>query len=370
MTEGDRTQPTTCTEEDATLFAAGLSFKTAPVELRERLAVPPGDRAQAGQRLKSVGGLSEVVLLWTCNRVEIYGVAPEVNGNVEAMFQGLTPCPEGWESKLYCHTDEDAIRHLFEVAGGLDSMVLGETEIAGQVKNAYETAREAKLTGKMLNRLFQKALQTSKEIRNRTGIGSGATSVGSVAVARVKEIFGPRLPDQTVMVIGAGKMAEICIRHLDKLGAKSLVVANRSLDRARELATQFDGKAVHFDACFDAMADADIVVSSTGCPFTLIDEEHVDAVMKKRQGRELVIIDIAVPRDVAPGVRNIQGVHLFDIDDLESTVRQTLSHREEDLEMCERIIDRKVEGMSRKLSGRPPAAFAVTNRNHGGRHIE
>jgi glutamyl-tRNA reductase len=370
MTEVGRQHATAREAEGATIFAAGLSFKTAPVELRERLAVPPSDQAAMGQRLKSVGELSEVVLLWTCNRVEIYGVAPEVNGNVEAMFRRLTARPDGLASKLYCYENTHAIRHLFEVAGGLDSMVLGETEITGQVKTAYETAREAKLTGKVLNRLFQKALQTSKEIRTRTGIGSGATSVGSVAVTHVNEIFGPRLPEQTIMVIGAGKMAETCIRHLDKRGAKSLIVANRSLDRARELATQFGGKAVHFDACFDAMADADIVVSSTGCPYTLIEKEHIAAVMERRGGRDLVIIDIAVPRDVAPAVGDIEGVHLFDIDDLENTVRQTLSHREEDLELCGHIIDRKVEGMSRKLSEPQTVSFTATNHGKGGYPIE
>jgi glutamyl-tRNA reductase len=360
----------TCTANGGSLFAAGLSFKTAPVALRERLAVAPADRAKVGRQLKSTGGLSEVVLLWTCNRVEIYGVSAEVNGNVESMFRSLTSRPEGLGSKLYCHRDEAAIRHLFEVAGGLDSMVLGETEITGQVKAAYEIARESKLTGKVLNRLFQKALQAAKEIRTRTGIGRGATSVGSVAVSRIQEVFGARMPDQNVMVIGAGKMAETCIRHLDKRGAKSLIVANRSLDRARELATEFGGKAIHFDRFLDAMADADIVVSSTGCPYTLIHREQVDAVMERRGGRALVIIDIAVPRDVAPEVKAIDGVHLFDIDDLESTVRQTLSHREEDLELCERIIDRKVAGMSRTLNEHHTVPLTVTNRREGGCPIE
>ena len=338
------------------LFAAGLSFKTAPVELRERLAVAPADQAQVGQRLRSLGGLSEVVLLWTCNRVEIYGVASQLNGNIESMFGSLASHSEGLGSKLYCHSGEQAVRHLFQVASGLDSMVLGETEITGQVKCAYETAREARLTGKVLNRLFQKALQTAKEVRTRTGIGRGATSVGSVAVAHVQEIFGPRLPDQTIMVIGAGKMAEACIRHLSKRGARSLIVANRSLDHARELASQYGGRAIHFDRCFDAMEHADIVVSSTGCPYTLIHRDQVDAVLKRRGGRPLVIIDIAVPRDVDPEVGRIDGVHLFDIDDLESTVRQTLRHRTQDLELCGSIIERKVAGMTRQLMGPPGAA--------------
>jgi glutamyl-tRNA reductase len=335
--------------DGALLFAAGLSFKTAPIELREQLAVAPSDQEGMVQRLKLVGGLSEIVLLWTCNRVEIYGVAPQVNGNIEAMFRCLTPESDGLGSKLYCHQGPEAARHLFRVASGLDSMVLGETDVIGQVKNAYETARSASLTGRVLNKVFQKALQTAKEIRTRTRIGQGATSVGSVAVMHAQGLFGPQLADQTIMIIGAGKMAETCVRHFAKKGAKTIIVANRSWPRAEQLADQFGGRAVHFERYLEAMADADIVVSSTGCPVTIIDPPDVELAMRERPDRPLFMIDIAVPRDINPEVGKMDNVHLYDIDDLESTVRDNTQHREQDLELCASIIGRKVSYLAPHL---------------------
>src|SRR5205814_6277458 len=192
------------------IFVAGLSYKTATVEVREQVAVSPSKLWCAGCRLKIAAGLSEVVLLSTCNRVEIYGVAPKITGNIRNIFAQLAPSGLDLEAHTYFHEGAEAVAHLFSVTSGLDSMVLGETEITGQVKQAYEAARGARLTGSVTNRLFQKAFQTAKEIRTRTSIGRGATSVGSIAVELAEKIFGPQLTEKTIMIIGAGKMGEAC----------------------------------------------------------------------------------------------------------------------------------------------------------------
>ena len=229
------------------IFVAGLSYKTAPVELREQLAVHASQLQCTGCRLKVSGNLSEAVLVSTCNRVEVYGVTPKVNGNVHRLFNQLMDGAADPSPYLYIKEGAEAVKHLFSVAGGLDSMVLGETEITGQVKQAYQAAQGAKLTGRVLNRVFQTALSTAKEIRTQTGIGRGATSVGSVAVELAERIFDRDLSEKTMMIVGAGKMGEACVRHLAKKAARAVLVANRSFDRAVSLAAEFNGQAVRFD---------------------------------------------------------------------------------------------------------------------------
>lgn len=320
------------------LFVVGLSYKTAPVAVRERIAVTQGRLRCSSCRLQIAGGLSEVVLLSTCNRVEIYGVTSRLQSRLHELFNLITDADIDLRPHLYLHEGDEAVRHLFSVAGGLDSMVLGETEITGQVKQAYQTAQEAKLTGKVLNRLFQTALQTAKEIRTRTQIGRGATSVGSVAVELAEKIFAARLARHSVMIIGAGKMGEACLRHLTKKGAASVMVSNRSHDRARELAAEFGGRAIRFDDCVAAMTDADIVISSTGAPQTILRRCDVEAVMEARRQRPLFLIDIAVPRDIDPDVQSIGNVYLYNIDHLEAIVRENVRQREQELTQCEAIL--------------------------------
>lgn len=332
------------------VFVAGLSYKTAPVELREQLAVSPSTLRCSGCRLKIGGGLEEVVLLSTCNRVEIYGVASKVNGNVHGLFRHLSPAGHDFSPYLYIHEGEAAVRHLFSVAGGLDSMVLGETEITGQLKHAYQTAHETKLTGRILNRAFQTALQTAKEIRTTTQIGRGATSIGSVAVELAGKIFGGDLSDKSVMIIGAGKMGEACVRHLAKKGARSVLVSNRSFERAEGLAAEIGGRAIRFDGCLEAMTGADIVVSSTGCPQTILHAEQIDRVMSARRNRPLFMIDIAVPRDIDPDVQHLDNVYLYNIDHLETLVRENLRHREAELARCHDIIEHRTLALMSKLT--------------------
>ena len=334
------------------LFVAGISYKTAPVEVREKLSVTPSRLRCCGCRLKVAGDLSEVVLLSTCNRVEIYGLAPRVDGRVAALFELLAGTELDLGSHLYVHTEEAAIRHLLSVASGLDSMVLGETEITGQVKQAYQTAHELKLTGRILNRAFQTALQVAKEIRTHTSIGRGATSVGSVAVELAEKIFGAELPGKTVMIIGAGKMGETCVRHFAKKGLKSVLVSNRSFERAQELAGEFGGRAIRFDDCLRAMAETDIVVSSTGCPRTILDRHDLEPVMRTRRRRPLVLIDIAVPRDIEAHVQFLENVYLHNIDDLEVIVRENVRLREQELGQCEAIIAQRAGALLAKLTRR------------------
>lgn len=335
------------------LFVAGLSYKTAPVAVREQLAVAPSKTGCRGCQLRVVGGLAEVVLLSTCNRVEIYGVAPTVNGNIHSLFQLLSQFPCDVREHLYVREGAGALDHLFTVSAGLDSMVLGETEITGQVKQAYENALAARLTGPVLNRVFQKALQTAKEIRTRTGVGRGATSVGSVAVGLAEKIFRDDLSQKSVMIIGAGKMGEACLRHLAKRGAKSILVSNRSYDRAVALAGEFQGHAVRFDDCLPAMEQVDIVVSSTGCPQTILHKADLARLMTARRRRPLFLIDIAVPRDIDPDVQQLENVYLYNIDDLEAIVSQNLKLRAHDLADCRTIIHRRIAALDARLGLTP-----------------
>jgi glutamyl-tRNA reductase len=356
------------TNRDTKVFVAGLSYKAAPVEIRERLAVRRSQLPCCTCRLKLHGNLSEVVLLSTCNRVEIYGVTPEVNGNVHGLFRQLAGNDFDFSPYLYVKEGDEAVSHLFSVAGGLDSMVLGETEITSQVKHAYLTAQEAKLTGKILNRVFQAALQTAKEIRTRTAIGRGATSVGSVAVELAERIFDRDLSEKVVMIIGAGKMGEACVRHLAKRGARTVLVSNRSFDRAQNLATEFGGRAVHFDECRQALASADIVVSSTGSPHIILHRDDVAAILSERRGRPLFLVDIAVPRDIAPTVQQLPNVFLYDIDDLENIVRENTRCREQELARCQSIIAERTAAVMIKIKPIPEKIYKTEVRSF--HHVE
>jgi glutamyl-tRNA reductase len=338
------------------MFVAGISFKTAPVALREQLAVTPSRLIETATRLKLQGGLSELVLVSTCNRVELYGVADSSEG-LAALLASLARTGMDISPYVYIHTEETAARYLFAVASGLDSMVLGETEITGQIKTAYETARAAHLTGRILNAAFQRAFQVVKAIRTQTQIGRGATSVGSVAVQLAEKIFGGDFHDKTIMIIGAGKMGEACIRHLVKKGIRSIIVANRTLEHAQELARQVGGRAVNYmDDGLAAMQEADIVVSSTGCPQTILDREDVEAVMRQRPNRPLFLIDIAVPRDIAADVQEVEKVYLYNMDHLEHLMRENVKLREQEVARCRDIIEEHTEALMAKLNTVPPAA--------------
>jgi glutamyl-tRNA reductase len=341
-----------------TLFVAGLSYKTAPVQVREKLAVQASRLRCYGCRLKLSGGLSELVLLSTCNRVELYGVAAGPWVNATRLFEQIAGDGVDVAPYLYFKKGVEAIEHLFSVASGLDSMVIGETEITGQVKQSYQAAQEAKLTGRVTNRLFQTALQAAKEIRTQTAIGRGATSVGSVAVELAERIFDQDLSEKTVMIIGAGKMGEACVRHLAKKAAHSILVTNRSFERAVGLAADFGGEPVPFEKHLEAIIRADIVVSSTGCPQTILHRAELESVMPARRNRPLFLIDIAVPRDIDADVQDLPNVYLYNVDHLESIVRENVRLREQELVECRQIISQRANALLARFQPSPRENFA------------
>ena len=333
-------------------FVAGLSYKTAAVDVREKVAVPPARVRCCACRLKIAGGLREVVLVSTCNRVEIYAAtdAPWPNGS--ELFRLLSKDGTDVSDHLYVKEGVSAIEHLFSVASGLDSMVLGETEIIGQIKQAYLAAQDSKLTGRVTNRVFQTAFQVAKEIRTGTSIGRGATSVGSVAVELAERIFDRDFSSKTVMIVGAGKMGEACVRHLAKKGAKDVLVVNRSLSKAAVIASEIGGTPLPFEQLFVAMERADIVVSSTGARRTILHREQVTAVMRNRGGRPLFLVDIAVPRDIDAAVQDVADVYLYNIDHLQAIVQENVKHREEELGRCGEIIAGRAGEVWQRFAGR------------------
>src|SRR3954451_9076513 len=328
------------------LFAAGVSHKTAPVELREQLAVKQSAIVDLAFVLKCFGHLDEIVLLSTCNRIEIYGTTRHATGHIKSLLQLLCAEQRDSDPHIYLYEDAAAVRHLLRVAAGLDSMVLGETEITGQIKNAYEIARNAGLTGRVLNRLFQSAFQTTKEIRTRTGIGRGTVSIKSTAV----ELIGKTdLSQQSIMVLGAGEMAENCVRLLMKKGAQSLFISNRSFDRALDLATRCGGEAVCFGYCLFEMRDVDVVIAATSSAETLLGRDDVENLMKARRNRPLLLIDLSVPRNIDPAVGGLENVALYNIDDLELVAREGVQARERELTACRHIIETHVAALTEKL---------------------
>jgi glutamyl-tRNA reductase len=330
------------------LFAVGLSHKTAPVELREQLAVDQAELANRARKLKSHGELDEMVLLSTCNRVELYATTQRSSSDIKPLFQFLSSEARELDAYIYLHEDVDAVRHLFRVTAGLDSMVLGETEITGQIKNAYEIARRAGHTRRVLNRLFQKAFQATKEIRTRTDIGRGAVSIKSVAVELVEKTLGD-VSRQSIMVIGAGQMAECCARLLAEKGAGSILISNRSFDRAFDLAIRCAGEAVCFGDCLFGMRDVDVVIMATSSPESLLTRADAENLMRSRRQRRLLLIDLSVPRNIDPAVRRLDNVSLYNIDDLETIAQQGVEARQQELAACYQIIEAHVAAVTEKL---------------------
>jgi glutamyl-tRNA reductase len=342
------------------LFAAGVSHKTAPVEVREQLAVNQSAIVDLAFLLKCFGHLDEIVLLSTCNRIEIYGTARHTTRHIKSLLQLLCAEPGDFDPYIYLYEDADAVRHLLRVVAGLDSMVLGETEITGQIKNAYEIAREAGLTGRVLNRLFQKAFQATKEIRTRTGIGRGTVSIKSTAV----ELIGKTdLSQQSIMVLGAGAMAEHCVRLLVKKGAKSIFISNRSFDRALDLAARCGGEAVCFGYCLFEMREVDVVITATSSAETLLGRDDVENLMKSRHNRPLLLVDLSVPRNIEPAVRQLENVALYNIDDLESLARRGVRARERELAACHQIIETHAAALIEKLNAEDKRLLAERRNN-------
>jgi glutamyl-tRNA reductase len=331
------------------IFAAGISHKTAPVELRERLAVQCSEVVELASAVKLLGQLDEIVLISTCNRVEVYGTTRQTDSNIKSLLQLLCSEPRDLEPHIYLYEDDDAVRHLFRVTAGLDSMVLGETEITGQIKNAYEVARVAGLTGRVLNRLFQKAFQATKEIRTRTTIGRGTVSIKSTAVELIEKAFSDDLANKSVMVIGAGQIAECCVRLLAKKGARSILVSNRSFDRAFDLTMRCGGQAICYGDCLFGMRDVDAAITATTSMQPLLTRDDAENLMRARRDRPLFLIDFSVPRNIDPAVGGLDNVSLYNIDDLEALARAGVQNRERELAACHQIIEAHVQALVEKL---------------------
>jgi glutamyl-tRNA reductase len=326
------------------LVVIGLSHHSSPITVRERFAFPDTTIPDTLEKLRQTGIVTESVILSTCNRVEIYA-ATELPARQAALQlrQFLIEhhsYQEPIETEIYFYSEPESLEHLFKVACGLDSMVVGETEILGQLKKAYETALQHKQTGRHLNKAFQKAFNVAKHIRTETNIQRGSVSVGSVAVELAQKIFSS-LDQHPVMIIGAGETSEKTARALLSRGAHSIIVSNRSHDRAVALAKELEGHAVHFEDWAAEFPAIDIVISSTAAPHYILDRAKLEPLMKLRRNRPLLLIDIAVPRDIDPSVNFLENVYLYNIDDLQAIADDYLRQRKEEIARCAAIIRQK-----------------------------
>jgi glutamyl-tRNA reductase len=324
----------------------GLSHHTSPVELRERFAFAGAKIPDALKSLRASGIVDEAVILSTCNRVEIYAATPlepvKAFAELKQFLKTAHAFEEPFDDKIYALAEPQSLHHLFKVASGLDSMVLGETEILGQLKDAYALAHQHKHTGARLNRAFQRAFNVAKHIRTETSIQRGSVSVASVAVELAEKIFSS-LSEREVLVIGAGEMSEKTARALLSRGARSIIVASRSHERAQILAKEFGGRAVQFDDWTGEFEKIDIAISSTSAPHHILDRAKLEPLMKARKHRPLLLIDIAVPRDIDPAVNFLENVYLYNIDDLQAIAADYLKQRKEEIVRCEAIIAEKVK---------------------------
>lgn len=310
----------------------GLSHHTAPIDIRERLSVAEHSLPTALNALLEYPGIHEAVILSTCNRVELYAIVD--SATVSQAYDILTDhlanyhhlARHDFASHLYVKSGNDAALHLMRVASGLDSLVLGEMQILGQVRQAMRVAQETESIGTILTSLFQQAITVSRRVQNETGIGRGAFSIGHAAVDLASHIFAD-LSQATVLVLGAGKMSELTVRHLLSSGVKFLIVANRTFDRAERMANLFGGRAIHYDAFPEALQTADIVIASTAAPHTILRKDLLQPIVRRRRGKPLFLIDIAVPRDIDADVEELENVFLYNIDDLQSVVEEEANQR-------------------------------------------
>jgi glutamyl-tRNA reductase len=326
-----------------TLSLIGINHKTAPIELRERIAISREELPETTRALAAMPGVSECMIVSTCNRVELIATVESPDTDLAGFLHrqfGLDPLLLA--PHIYRRYDQDAVRHLFRVAASLDSMVVGEPQILGQVKEAYGVARTAGVIGSQLEHLLQSTFAAAKRVRSETEIGSNSVSIASVAVELARKIFGS-LNGRTVFLVGAGKMSELAARHLVQQGAGAILVTNRTQERARQLAEPFNGRVIPFEKLYDAASEADIVISSTGAPHPIFRREHGQAFMHRRRNRPMFFIDIAVPRDVEAAVNQIEGIFVYDIDDLQQVAAAHLEERGRQAGDAETLIAAEVE---------------------------
>jgi glutamyl-tRNA reductase len=325
------------------LFALGISHKSAPLAIRERIVFPSERMGRALGRLAAVPGVSEAAILSTCNRTELYYEGEQSDSEpIITWLQAYHGLSQGeLEPYLYQHLDQSAVRHVLRVATGLDSMVLGEPQILGQIKNAYQEARRAGTLGILLSRLFQHTFAVAKQVRTDTAIGTSPISVAFATVRLAQQIFGD-LSQQTALLIGAGETIELAARHLHHKGLRRMIIANRSVERAHALAAEFSGFGVALAQMPTHIAQADIVISSTASPTPLLDKDSVARAIKQRKHRLVFMVDLAVPRDIDPEVGTLEDVYLYTIDDLQAVIQNNLRSREEAAMEAEEIIELEV----------------------------
>ena len=349
------------------LVVIGLSYRTAPVEIRDGVAVLPQALDAVLQYFSSVPEIVECAVLSTCNRSEVYCVATDIHAARTAVIAGWSEQSGLDADALGQHTvvyrDAEAVRHLFGVACGLDSMVMGEPQIAGQVKEAGAAALSMGTSKTVLNRLFRTATEVSKRARTETEIATGAVSVSFAAVELAKKIFG-NLEGHTALVLGAGEMSELTARHLTDNGVKSLLVTSRTLARAQNLAMRVGGRAISWDEGIGSLHGADVVISSTSAEAYVLERHHIAAAMQKRNNRSMFLIDIAMPRDIDPVVGDLYNVFLYDLDDLESVVGANLEKRKIEADKVNTIIEEEVENFSAWINSLSVVPAIVALRGH------
>lgn len=328
-----------------TILLIGLNHKTAPVEIRESLAFSKNEATDALEALKEHPAIEEVLLFSTCNRVEILMAVENKQNSIEAVkkfiaeFKNITA--GRFEDVLYIHENDEAVRHIFRVASSLDSMMVGEPQILGQIKEAYLLATFKKTSGVILNRLLHRTFFVAKRVRTETGIGDHAVSISYAAIELGRKIFGT-LEKKKVLLIGAGEMAELAVEHLIRNRIGDIFIANRTFERGVELAKRFNGKAVRFEEIEDCFTLVDIIISSTGSPDFIVRRDQVKGLMRNRRNRPLFFIDIAVPRDIDPKINRLNNTYVYDIDDLKGVVEENIEDRTKEAAKGERIVDEAV----------------------------
>lgn len=349
------------------LFLIGINHRTAPVEVREGMNIPEERLADAVADLSHREGITEGLILSTCNRMEVVTNAQD---NVEAepvirqfMLERHRRDILPYERFFYRCQQEEVVRHLFRVASSLDSMILGEPQILGQVREAYNIALQMGALNGCLHDVVNQALAVAKRVRRETALGSSAVSVSYAAVELAKKIFGG-LNGKTIFIIGAGKMSELAVKHLIRSGASSILVTNRTFERAVEMAESFHGSAVRFDEIFQQLHKADIVISSTGAPHFIIDRPQAEKLLHQRRNRPMFFVDIAVPRDIDPSINQVDNAFVYDIDDLAHVVEANKKQREREAVWAEEIINEEVQKLMRRMASREvvPTIVALEER--------
>ena len=347
------------------LTVLGINHRTAPVEVRGQVAFPPEQLARALAELTALQGMHEAAILSTCNRTEIYCTRDDTS--VETIASWLCRFhrldPGSLQPHLYNYHEAEAVRHILRVAAGLDSMILGEPQILGQMKDCYQQALQANSLDTLVNRLFQHTFSVAKQIRTDTAIGASPVSVAFAAVSLARQIFD-KLEEQTALLIGAGETIELTARHLHEQGIGKIVIANRTVARAHDLAAQFNGYGIGLEEIPAHLAEADIVISSTGSPAPLITLDQVRPALKKRKHRPVFMVDIAVPQDIAADVAELDDIYLYTVDDLKQVIEENLRSREEAALQAEEIIDDQVERFMAWLRSRDAVPTVRAYREH------